>query len=222
MEKMTIEELKKEIVEIGMKLLKDGHVIGSAGNISVRVKDDDKEIVLITPSNVKYVDITPEDILTIDMDAKVISGDRNPSVEKYLHLGVYKEREDVDAIIHSHGLYSTILSTHNFSLPPIIEELVPYVGGEIVCAEYGEAGSPELAENVIKSLGEKNALLLPNHGSLCCGSHLEGAYTVLEYLERASKIYYKAKLLGEPILLPEDTVEFEEEIFEVFKESKKI
>jgi L-fuculose-phosphate aldolase len=219
---MTIQELKKEIVEIGMRLIKDGHVIGSAGNISVRVKEDDKEMVLITPSNVRYVDMAPEDILTIDMDAKVLDGDRNPSVEKNLHLGVYKAREDVDAIIHSHGIYSTILSTHNLSLPPIIEELVPYVGGEIVCAEYGEAGSPELAENVTKSLDEKNALLLPNHGSLCCGSHLEGAYTVLEYLERASKIYYKSKLLGEPVLLPEDTVEFEEEIFEVFKESKKI
>jgi L-fuculose-phosphate aldolase len=222
MEKMTIEELKQEIVDIGTRLLKDGHVIGSAGNISVRINENDKEMVLITPSNVNYVEMAPEDILLIDMDAKVIAGDRNPSVEKNLHLSVYKAREDVDAIIHSHGVYSTILSTHNLSLPPIIEELVPYVGGEIICAEYGEAGSPQLAENVVKSLDEKNALLLPNHGSLCCGSHLAGAYTVLEYLERASKIYYKAKLLGEPILLPEDTVEFEEEIFEVFKESKKI
>ena len=71
-------------------------------------------------------------------------------------------------------------------------------------------------------MGEKNALLLPNHGNLCCGSHLEGAYTVLEYLERGSKVYYMAKLIGEPTLLPEDTVEFEEEVFEIFKESKKI
>ncbi|MFX1275247.1 MAG: NAD(P)-dependent oxidoreductase [Promethearchaeota archaeon] len=215
-------ELKNEIVKTCKKLLKDGHVIGSAGNISVRVKQDDEEFVLITPSNVKYVDMIPEDILTINMEGKVIEGERNPSVEKFLHLGVYKARDDVNAIIHSHGIYSTILSTHKMTLPPIIEELVPYVGGEIICAEYGEAGSPELAENVINSLEKKNALLLPNHGSLCCGSHLEGAYTVLEYVERGSEIYYKSKLLGDPTLLPEDTVEFEQEIFEVFKESKKI
>ncbi|MFW9938327.1 MAG: hypothetical protein ACFFD5_11810, partial [Candidatus Thorarchaeota archaeon] len=61
-----------------------------------------------------------------------------------------------------------------------------------------------------------------NHGNICCGSHLEGAYTVLEYLERGSKIYYLAKLLKDPNLLPDDTVDFEKDIFEIFKESKKI
>ncbi len=218
----NIYELKCKILETCLKLLKDGHIIGSAGNVSVRVKDDDKEIVLITPSGVNYVEMQPDDILILNMDGKVIEGDRNPSVEKNLHIGIYKSREDVSAIIHSHGIYSTILSILDLTLPPVIEELVPYVGGEIICAEYGEAGSPELAANVINSLGEKNALLLPNHGNLCCGSHLEGAYSVLEYLERGSKIYYMAKLIKEPNLLPEDTVEFEEEIFEIFKESKKI
>ena len=166
--------------------------------------------------------MTPDDILIIDNKGKVIAGNRNPSVEKQLHLGIYKEREDVNAIIHSHGIFSTILSTLNLSLPPVIEELVPYLGGEIVCAEYGEAGTEELANNVVKSLEEKNALILANHGNICCGSHLEGAYTVLKYLERGAKIYYLAKLIKEPNLLPEDTVDFETEIFEVFKESKKI
>ncbi len=217
-----IYDLKSKIVNTCKNLLKDGHVIGSAGNVSVRVKDQEKEFVLITPSNVMYDEMKPEDILIIDLEGKVIEGERNPSVEKHLHLGVYKAREDVNAIIHTHGIYSTILSTLNLSLPPIFEELVPYLGGEIICAEYGEAGSAELAENVIKSLDEKNALLLANHGNLCCGSHLEGAYIVLEYLERGAKIYYMAKLVKEPNLLPEETVEFEKEIFEIFKESKKI
>jgi D-3-phosphoglycerate dehydrogenase len=213
---------KKKVLEICKKLLDEGHVIGSAGNVSMRIKRDEKERILITPSNVRYDEMNPEDILTMNLEGKVIEGERNPSVERHLHLGIYKAREDVNAIIHAHGIYSTILSTLNLSLPPIIEELVPYLGGEIVCAKYGEAGTEELADNVVKSLEEKNAVILANHGNICCGSHLDGAYMVLKYLERGSKIYYLAKLLKDPNLLPEDTIDYEKDIFEIFKESKKI
>jgi L-fuculose-phosphate aldolase len=164
----------------------------------------------------------PEDILIINMEGKVIEGDKNPSVEKQMHLAVYKERDDVNAIIHAHSIYSTVLSTLNLSLPPVMEELVPYIGGEVDCAEYGEAGTEELANGVLRNLEEKNAVLLSNHGNLCCGSHLEGAFTVLQYLERGAKIYYLAKLVKNPNILPEDTVDYETEIFEIFKESKKI
>ncbi len=219
---VRINKLKKEIVDLCKILLKEKHVIGSAGNVSARVKDDENELVLITPSNVNYAEMKPEDILIIDMEGKVIEGDRNPSVEKYMHLNIYKERDDVNAIIHAHSIYSTVLSALNLSLPPVMEELVPYIGGEVQCAEYGEAGSDELAETVINALEEKNAVFLANHGNLCCGSHLEGAKTVLDYVERGAKIYYLAKLVKDPNLLPEDTVDYEMEIFEIFKESKKI
>ncbi|MFX1343996.1 MAG: NAD(P)-dependent oxidoreductase [Promethearchaeota archaeon] len=217
-----ISNLKKSIVDLCKILVKEKHVIGSAGNVSVRVKNNEDEYVLITPSNVSYIEMKPEDILIIDMEGNVIEGDRNPSVEKQMHLSVYKERNDVNAIIHAHSIYSTVLSTLNLSLPPIMEELVPYIGGEVLCAEYGEAGTIELAESVTKDLDERNAVLLSNHGNLCCGSNLEGAYTVLQYLERGARIYYLAKLVKDPNLLPEDTVEYEKDIFEIFKESKKI
>jgi len=219
---IKIDNLKKKILDTCKKLLDDGHVIGSAGNVSVRVKYDDEELILITPSNVNYDIMKPNDILLIDFNGKVVQGVRNPSVEKHLHLGIYKAREDVNAIIHSHGIYSTILSTLNLSLPPVMEELVPYLGGEIACAKYGEAGTEDLAEIVLSNLEEKNAVILANHGNICCGSHLEGAYTVLQYLERGAKVYYLAKLIRDPNLLPEDTIDYEKDIFEIFKESKKI
>ncbi|MFW9877436.1 MAG: NAD(P)-dependent oxidoreductase, partial [Candidatus Thorarchaeota archaeon] len=143
--------LKKEIVDLCKELLKEKHVIGSAGNVSVRVKNDNKEFVLITPSNVPYIEMIPKDILTIDMDGKVIEGKRNPSVEKKMHLRIYKEREDVNAIIHAHSIYSTVLSTLKLTIPPIFEEFVPYIGGEVLCADYGEAGTKELADGVLSS-----------------------------------------------------------------------
>lgn len=218
----NIINLKKEIVDLCKQLLKEGHVIGSAGNVSVRMWKDEKEFVLITPSNVQYYEMAPEDILTIDMEGKVIEGKRNPSVEKKMHLSIYKEREDVNAIIHAHSIYSTVLSALDMVIPPIFEEFVPYIGGEVLCANYGEAGSEELADGVLSALEERNAVLLANHGNLCCGSHLDGAYTVLKYLERGAKIYYLAKLVKEPNLLPEDTIDYEMDIFDIFKDSKKI
>jgi D-3-phosphoglycerate dehydrogenase len=217
-----IKRLRKDIVELCKSLLKNEHVIGSAGNVSARIKSEESELVLITPSNITYDIMLPEDILIIDMEGKVIEGDRNPSVEKKLHLGIYRERSDINAIIHAHSIYSTVLSTLNLSLPPIMEELVPYIGGEVLCAKYGEAGSEELAKEVLNALGEKNAVLLANHGNICCGSHLEGAYTVLKYLERGAKVYYLAKVVRDPHLLPEDTVDYEMEIFDIFKGSGKI
>ncbi len=218
----TLELLKKEIVDLCKQLLKEKHVIGSAGNVSVRIKDNDKEIVLITPSNVRYDEMEPSDILKIDMEGKVIEGNRNPSVEKQMHLSIYQSREDVNTIIHAHSIYSTILSALSMSIPAIFEEFVPYIGGEVLCAKYGEAGTEELAEGVLNALEERNAVLLANHGNLCCGSHLDGAYTVLKYLERGAKIYYLAKLIKDPNLLPEDTIDYEMDIFEIFKDSKKI
>lgn len=218
----NIINLKKEIVDLCKQLLKEGHVIGSAGNVSVRMWKDEKEFVLITPSNVQYYEMAPEDILTIDMEGKVIEGKRNPSVEKKMHLSIYKEREDVNAIIHAHSIYSTVLSALDMVIPPIFEEFVSYIGGEVLCANYGEAGSEELADGVLSALEERNAVLLANHGNLCCGSHLDGAYTVLKYLERGAKIYYLAKLVKEPNLLPEDTIDYEMDIFDIFKDSKKI
>ncbi len=217
-----ITDLKKEMVELCKHLLKEKHVIGSAGNVSIRIKNTDNECVLITPSNVAYDEMSSEDILTIDMEGRVIEGNRNPSVEKKMHLGIYKERDDVNAIIHAHSIYSTVLSALKLTIPPIFEEFVPYIGGEVLCAEYGESGSEDLADGVLAALEERNAVLLANHGNLCCGSHLDGAYTVLQYLERGAKIYYLAKLIKDPTLLPEDTIDYEMDIFDIFKDSKKI
>ncbi len=217
-----VDKIKKEIVDLCKQLLNEKHVIGSAGNVSVRIKDEDKQFVLITPSNVRYDEMAPEDILIIDMEGKVIEGKRNPSVEKKMHLSIYKKRDDVNAIIHAHSIYSTVLSALKLTIPPIFEEFVPYIGGEVLCADYGEAGTKELAEGVVAVLEERNAVLLANHGNLCCGSHLDGAYTVLQYLERGAKIYYLARLIKDPNLLPEDTIDYEMDIFDIFKDSKKI
>ena len=104
-----------------------------------------------------------------------------------------KKKNQGEKLLGNTSLHTKIYL--KLSLPPAMEEFVPYLGGEVICAEYGEAGSEELADNVKASLEERDAVILANHGSLCCGSHLDGAYIVLQYLGRGSKIYYLAKLI---------------------------
>lgn len=216
----TIVQLGQEIIDTCKTLVKEGFVSGSAGNVSVRIPD--KELMLITPSQKAYDDLNFDDLVLVDFNGKVVSGKRNPSVEKDLHLGIYKARPDVSAVIHSHGKNSIAFSLVRDELPPIIEEFVPYVGGSVKVAKYGQAGSEELAANIIEALENKSAAIALNHGNVCVGSHLKGALTIVRMVENAIEVYMKAATLGEPRVLNEEVVENEKEMFEIFKEDKKI
>ncbi len=213
--------LRDEMVKICQIIYCEGYVSGSAGNVSVRIPDEDK--ILITASQKEYEDTKPEDMLVLDLEGNVLEGSRNPSVEKVMHLGIYKARPDVGAIIHSHGIYSTALSLQRQELPCMIDEFVPYVGGVVKVAEYGEAGSPELAQHAVDALENRNAVFLANHGNICVGSHLTGALKVLRMVERVARIYVLARVMGgDPKQLPEDVVESEKDVYELFKEDKKV
>lgn len=221
--KVTSKEISKlcqDVVDCCQEMVRKGWISGSSGNVSVRIPG--REEIIITPSTLSYFEMTADDMVILNFDGKQIGGDRNPSVEKDLHLGVYKAREDVGAVIHSHGQNSIAFSLVRDELPPIVEEFVPYVGGPVTVAEYGEAGTKELAANVIKALDEKNAAIAAMHGNVCCGSHLEGAMTVLKMVEHVCGIYLKAAPLGEPRQLDEDTVEYEMDMYDIFKMDKKV
>ncbi len=216
----SVIELCQEIVDTCQTMVKEGLISGSSGNVSMRIPGEEK--MIITPSTLNYDEMTAYDMVILDFEGKQIGGKRNPSVEKDLHLGVYKVRDDVGAVVHSHGKNSIAFSLIRDELPPIVEEFVPYVGGAVTVAGYGEAGSKELAANTIKALEDKNAAIMVMHGNLCCGSHMKGAMTVLHMVEHVAGIYLMAAPLGEPRQLDEDVVDFEMDMYEIFKESKKV
>ena len=218
---LSYPDLREELVKICQIIYREGFVSGSAGNVSVRIPGENK--ILITPSQKEYEDTKPEDMLLLDLEGNMIEGTKNPSVEKVMHLAIYKARPDVGAIIHSHGIYSTAMSLQGQELPCIIDEFVPYIGGTVKVAEYGEAGSPELAQHAVDALENRNAVFLSNHGNICVGSHLTGALKVLRMVERVAQIYILSRVLGSnPKQLPEDVVESEKDVYELFKEDKKV
>ncbi len=208
------EKEKKELLDICLEMVKHDLVIGSSGNASLRVEDH----VVISPSSVHYVEMTPDDVVVIDMDGNEIEGTRNPSVEKPMHLEIYKNRSDAFAVVHTHSLYASAMAILHEPLPPILDELVPKLGAGMRVSKYAMPGTQQLGKNVVEVLEDRSAALIANHGAVSCAKTLKDALFLSILLERACKIYMTAKQVGKPIELPEDVVEDEQDIWEMLHE----
>ena len=204
---------KQAIVEIGQEMARKGLVVGSAGNVSLRLAGNGQQLLAITPSREHYQELTAGDIPVIDFEGDPVEGEQLPSTESLLHIGVYRARPDVQAVIHTHSTYASALAVARMELPPVIDELVVLVGGEVKVADYAFPGSDELAENVAAALMERNAALMANHGVVGVGTGLRQALTVCESVERAAQVYVLARSMGRAHLLPEEIVAIEKELF---------
>ena len=209
----------QKIIDTCLRMLNQKIITGSAGNVSVRVKlPNGEDAYLVTPSTVDYREMTIDDLVLVDKDCNVLLGTRNPTSERVMHVSIYLAREDVNAIIHSHAPYSTTLSIARMPIGPIVDEIIPFIGGCEVTA-YAMAGTKEIAANAVAALGDNYACFLANHGNICVGKDLDHAFTVLSQVEIASRIQYQASLLGTVYALPEDAEEHEKEIFGIMKDA---
>jgi L-fuculose-phosphate aldolase len=198
------ENFKKLIVNTGRKLYKQNLTIGTWGNISVL--DPDTDLVYIKPSGINYNEIDLEDIMVIDKKGKIVEGFRKPSIEMPMHLSIYNARKDVKAIVHYHPIYSSVLAVTGFSLPGICEDFVQIVGEKVLCAKYALPGSEELAKNAVVSLGNRNAVFLLNHGTLCVGRDIKEAMKVCYVVEKTAHIYILSKNLGKCRVIPKEDI----------------
>lgn len=205
------EELRKEIVDV-LRFMEDkGLNHGRSGNVSVRIKGVDH--VLITPSGLPKARLSTEDIVVVSMSGEVIEGSRKPTVELPLHVAIYKKYDYFNAVIHAHPIYATVLAIAREPLPPVVEEAVLYIGGEVRVAEYAPFGSRELAENVVKALKDRTAAILPNHGIVTCGKNLEEAIEVLVLVERLSQSYILSRMLGKTTKPPDEVIDYLSKLF---------
>jgi len=199
-----------------------GLVIGTAGNVSQRIGDTGS--VAITPSSKDYSCLDPDDIMVVSLDGEVLEGDRNPSIETPMHLAVYKARPDVSAVVHTHSVYATTLAVLRLPLPPIIDEFVVRLGGQVEVAKYAMPGTEELARNAIEALGPRNGVLLANHGPLCCAGTLHDALHNAQLLERAAQIYLIARAaigLKKVSTISTEAQAEQQSMFEMFKRVKR-
>ncbi len=207
---MSWDKVRVAIQEACVRLEAEGLVAEASGNVSVRLPSKDgRDLVAITPSQVPYRKLRPEQILIIDYERNVIEGEGKPSSETVTHLTAYRARADVGAVIHSHSVYASALAVAGQDIPPLIDEQVVTLGGGVKVAEFGMSASQDLADNAVKALELRQAVLLRSHGALSVGRDLDEVLAVAALVERMAKIYILARTLGEPLKLPAKIVELE-------------
>ena len=215
------QEERRAVLEAAQRMAALGLVVGTSGNVSVRVRGtaEGGGLMAITPSNVGYDILKAEDVLVTDMDVEPVEGDGVPSSESLLHAEIYRRRGDVGAVMHTHSAYATAAAVAGVEIPPIIDEMVLVVGGGVRVSEYAFPSSERLAENVCEALGGRNAALIRNHGVVGVGADLREALRACEMVEHAARVMVYSTLLGGAKTLPADVVEAELALFEMRRKS---
>jgi L-fuculose-phosphate aldolase len=203
---MPPESEARAIIETGKAVVSSGLVCGTWGNISVRLPN--RDAFLITPSGVPYHQLTPGDLVGVNVQGDVLFGRLKPSTETPLHAAVYRARREINCIVHTHSPYVSVFAVNRKPLPPVLEEMAQLLGGEVRVAAYAPAGTAELADAAVSALGEGAAVLLANHGVVGTGRSLAEALLVCQIVEKGAMVYLFAQQSGAPYLLPDEQASF--------------
>ena len=207
---MLLERERGEIVRACQELSAAGLVVGTAGNVSVRVGD----LVAVTPSGVDYAELAARDVGVHRLDGTPVEAPLAPTSELPLHLAVYGAyaatgagtAAGTGAIVHTHSVAATAVSTLTDELPAI-HYYVAMFGGTVRVAPYATYGTDELASNAVQALRGRTACLLGSHGAVTIGQDLKTAYDRGVYLEWVCDVYLRAAAAGTPRLLPPEEIE---------------
>ncbi|MBV1936977.1 class II aldolase/adducin family protein [Streptomyces sp. BV286] len=191
-----------ELVATARRTVAEGLVVGTSGNVSVRVGDT----VLVTPTGVPYDRLTPEDVCGVSLDGRQVLGPLVPTSETPMHLAVYRAT-DARAVVHTHAVHATAVSTLVGELP-LVHYMAADLGGPVRVAPYATYGTEKLAENMLGALRDRTACLLQNHGTLAHGATLAQAYDRTAQLEWMCRVWLTASSVPglTPTLLTEAQV----------------
>jgi L-fuculose-phosphate aldolase len=198
------EQLRADIVEVGRRMDARGYVASNDGNISTRL---DKDRLLTTPKSVPKGYMTPDMMVIVDFDGKKVAGNRDASSELPMHLEIYRNRPDVNAVVHAHPPTATGFATAGVPLTRAVLAEVVTTLGSIPIAEYGTPSTAELPAAVRKYIKAHDGMLLANHGAVTCGTDVMSAYYKMETIEHFAKISLVARLLGGENLISREEVE---------------
>jgi L-fuculose-phosphate aldolase len=199
-------ELRQEMCRIGGLIYERGLISATDGNLSALL---DEESILCTPSGLCKGMLEPSDLVVVDFDLNLIKGQRPPSSEIMMHVGAYRSRPDVRAVIHAHpptALAFSIAGRSEALSGAFLPEVV-YTLGAIPTARYATPGTPDVPASLEPYWSECDAIILDRHGSITVGETLWEAYLKLDKVEHAARVTFMAALLGEPRPLPAKEVE---------------
>lgn len=175
---------RAELVEACRAMLRSGLAVATTGNASVR----DGDGVLISPTSLPYEELEEDDVVRIGLDGSVLEGAREPSSEWRVHCAVYRAREEVGAIVHTHSPHAVAWSFLGEDLDTGTEELEIYAGGAVRAAAFAPTGGDELAAAALAALGDRRAALMARHGVLACGPDVRAALHVCAVVEQQAQV----------------------------------
>lgn len=198
---------KKLLAESAKKIENSKMAAETWGNLSIR--DPESGYIFLSPGGIKYSDMTEDDVVVCDAFGRILEGKRKPTVEMLMHITIYQNRPEINAVIHTHPVYSLVYAAQGRDIPLILDEAAQTLGERVKCAEYALPGSPALAKNCIEALGERaKACLLKCHGAVCIGADMEEALTVAEVLETTARVLCLIECSGgKPLTHSEDNFE---------------
>ncbi len=187
------DELKREMVRYGRWLYRLGFVPGTSGNLSVRL---DAERLLATPTGISKYMIRSADLVVVDLDGRQLAGTRRVTSEIGMHLAIYRQREDVEAVIHSHPPIATAFACSGRALDEMFCQEAVMTLGSVPLAQYATTGTDEVADSLIPYIPGHEAILLANHGAVPYGRNLFDAFQKMETLEHLAHIRLVTHQLG--------------------------
>ena len=188
-----ISEIKNQIIKGGIRLLKEGLVARTWGNVSIRV---DENLMLITPSGIPYEDLTLDNIVLVNYRTSKYEGKIKPSSEYGLHCEIYKTRKEINAVIHTHQMNASTVAVAQREVPPILDDMAQIIGPSVRVADYALPSTKKITKKTVKALKGRNAALMANHGAVCVGRDLDEAFVVSQVLEKSCKAFIEAEFLG--------------------------
>jgi L-fuculose-phosphate aldolase len=182
-----------QVRDAGLKLVEEGLVARTWGNVSCRLDD---ERFVITPSGRTYDELTPEEMVVVNLKTGDYEGSIKPSSEGKVHAEIFRTRKDVGAVIHTHQTNASVVAAARREVPPILDDQVQILGPTVRVADYALPSTKKMMRACVKALKGRNAALMANHGAICVGRTIDDAFVSCIVLEKACKAFIEAEFLG--------------------------
>ena len=201
---MLVEALRQIVCALHAELPRNNLVAWTSGNVSGR--DVETGLVVIKPSGVMYPDLTPEKMVVLDLDGNILEGALKPSSDTATHLYIYRQRPDVNGIVHTHSTFATAFSAVGKPIPPVLTAICDEFGGEIPLGGFAPIGDEAIGAEVVRSIGKSPAILMQNHGVFTIGDQPKAAVKAAVMVEDVARTVYYAMQLGDLIPISPEMV----------------
>lgn len=201
---MLEECLREQICALHAELVRNHLVVWTSGNVSGR--NPESGLVVIKPSGFHYAALTPESMVVVDLDGKVVEGRNTPSFDTRAHVYIYRHRPDVNGLVHTHSTFATAWAAVGRPIPVVLTAMSDEFGGPIPVGAYAEIGGDAIGREIIRSIGDSPAILMKNHGVFAIGPTPEAALKAAVTVEDVARTVYYALQLGIPDQIPAEEV----------------